>query len=126
MRLRRIKGNSRAEAILRILKAQGPKTRGELAQALGIEPLEYKFDIEDLRLEYKAGIRKSPPRRNIKVYPYLPGTLAYMSKMEQKKNWGGTWEGFMVYYKPWIVYENGKWAITEHGLIALEILDEGN
>ena len=123
MKLMRLKGNSRSETILRILASEGPKSRGELAGALGIEPLEYKFDIENLRLEYKAGIRKSPPRRNIKVYPYLPGTLGYMSRMEQKKDWTGTWEEFMAFYKPWIISEDKKWEITKYGLKALEILD---
>jgi hypothetical protein len=99
-------------------------TRAELADAMGIEPVTYDFDIEELRKQQQSGERKSPPRRNIKVYPYLPGTLSYMSKAKYKKEWTETWEKFVQFYKPWIELIDGKWEITEYGLKALEQLDD--
>jgi len=123
MKLMKIVKGSRTEKILRILHSEGPKTRGELAKAMGIEPIVYEYDIEKLRQEKNNGTRKSPPRNNIKVYPFLPGTLGYMSKMEYKSKFTGTKEEFLKYYKPLIISNKGKWEITDYGIMALGVLE---
>ncbi len=119
----KLREGSRAEKILRVITAKGPRTRGQLAKALGIEVIVYNYDIEELRDRYKYGYRSSPPRRNTKMYPYLPGTLGYMSKMQYKSKFTGTEREFLLSYKPWIKLINGKWEITEFGIKALEVLD---
>ena len=116
--------NSNAEKILRFLREEGPKSRGELAKELGMKPTKYDSDIEELRKQYQNGTRKSPPRRNTIVYTILPGTLGYMSRSKYKTNWTDSWESFMLFYKPWIINVNSKWVITEYGLRALEVVDE--
>ena len=119
----KLRTGSRAEKILRVIQTKGPRTRGQLAEALGIEVIVYNYDIEDLRDRYKDGYRVSPPRRNTKMYPYLPGTLGYMSKMQYKSAFTGTDRQFLLLYKPWIRLVDGKWEITQFGIKALEVLD---
>ena len=121
----KLKKGSRAEQILRTLYNEGPKTRGELAAVLGIKLVTYEHDFEKLRKEYKEGLRASPPRRNTKTYPYLAGTLSYMNKARYKKKWEGGWDEFKRFYKPWIWTDGIKWEITEYGIQALEVLDNG-
>lgn len=123
MKLMRLYKGSRAGEILRVLYDEGPKTRAELAVALNIEPVIYQFDIEKLRADYKAGDRAAPPRRTQRVYPYLPGTLSYMSKARYKKDWTEDWDKFVKFYKPWIWLRNSKWEITDYGVMALGVLD---
>ena len=124
MKLIKLRKGSRAEKILSLLYKEGPMSRGELAEAMDIEPIEYKFDIEELRKQQVQGVRKSPPRRNTKVYPYLPGTLSYMSRADYKSKWTGTKEQFSDFYKPLIVLNEGKWEITDWGVRALINLNE--
>lgn len=126
MKLMKLRVGSRAEKILRILAAKGPQSRGELAKTLNIEPILYEYDIEELRDAYKWGYRKSPPRRNTRVYPYLPGTLGYMSKMDQQRDWTESQSAFDRFHKPWIKSISRKWEITEFGVTALKVLDENS
>jgi len=124
MKLMRLRVGSRAETILRSILREGPKTRGELAKILGIEVIVYKYDIEELRDRHRDGYRASPPRRTTKMYPILPGTLSYMSKVDYKRKFTGTETEFYKFYKPWIILADGKWEITEFGIKALEVLDD--
>ena len=111
---------SRAEIILRALQEK-PLSRGEIANVLGIEPVTYGHDIEELRVQYKNKTRMSPPRRTTVVYPQLSGTLNYMSRREygvliDDHEW-------IDFYKPLIINEDKTWHITKYGNEALRELD---
>ena len=118
----RLNKGSLAEKIIRML-IEKSMTRAELAIALGIEPKTYYHDFDLEKIKYKNGEQKIPPRRTTVVYPKISGYLNYLSRRVKKKD-NIPHSSFMELYKPFILYKDGKWEVTQFGIIALSNLDK--
>ena len=137
--------NSKSYRIL-LLLVTGPKSRGDIAEDLGIEKIVYNRNFEEEKRLYNLDRKnRIPPRRNTTVYPSLSGFLNYLSRglERNKRNYKfkeGTWGGngklvydlndkdsrnrFIELYKPLILpTKYKKWEITKWGRNAIRQLD---
>ena len=120
MKRQRLNKDSHSSRIVGLLDEKGPMSHGDIAEALEFSQKEYKYDFNLRKDQYKKGIIKTPPRNNVKLYPFLSRLLAYLSR---RSHGAARDNDFIERYKPLIALgEDNKWSITRFGVQALNEL----